>query len=101
MRGSASRLPASRSASPLGHEDLQSSRNCKAVDFMLSTRPERGKAAHSTGASLVDQRAYWESHYRDLFARGTSWLDYSNERVQLETFGLSLDASGGVTGRRC
>jgi len=46
-------------------------------------------------------REFWETHYRDLFARGPSWLDYSNEQVQLTTLGLCLDASGGVAGRDC
>ena len=46
-------------------------------------------------------RQFWESHYRELFARGPSWLDYSNEKVQLTTLGLCLEASGGVAGRDC
>jgi 2-polyprenyl-3-methyl-5-hydroxy-6-metoxy-1,4-benzoquinol methylase len=46
-------------------------------------------------------RAFWEDHYRETFAQGNTWLDYSNERVQVQTFGLCIDASGGVAGRRC
>jgi 2-polyprenyl-3-methyl-5-hydroxy-6-metoxy-1,4-benzoquinol methylase len=46
-------------------------------------------------------REYWETHYRSLFARGPTWLDYSNEQVQLTTFGLCLDASGAVAQRDC
>jgi len=46
-------------------------------------------------------REYWEAHYRSLFARGPTWLDYSNERVQLTTFGLCLDASGGLAQKDC
>jgi SAM-dependent methyltransferase len=46
-------------------------------------------------------REFWETHYRELFARGPSWLDYSNEQVQLTTLGLCLEASGGVAGRAC
>lgn len=48
-----------------------------------------------------ESREYWETHYRNLFSRGPSWLDYSNERVQLTTFGLCLDASGAVAQRDC
>jgi SAM-dependent methyltransferase len=46
-------------------------------------------------------RQYWEAHYRSLFARGPTWLDYSNERVQLTTFGLCLDAGGALAQRNC
>jgi hypothetical protein len=30
---------------------------------------------------MQSSREFWETHYRDLFAQGPSWLDYSNERV--------------------
>jgi SAM-dependent methyltransferase len=50
---------------------------------------------------MPSAREFWETHYRDLFARGPSWLDYSNEQVQLTTLGLCLDASGAVAGRDC
>ena len=50
---------------------------------------------------MQSTREFWEAHYRDLFARGPSWLDYSNERVQLATFGLCLEASGAVAGLEC
>jgi SAM-dependent methyltransferase len=51
--------------------------------------------------AVRSSREFWETHYRQLFARGPSWLDYSNEHVQLMTLGLCLDASGAVAGRDC
>jgi 2-polyprenyl-3-methyl-5-hydroxy-6-metoxy-1,4-benzoquinol methylase len=46
-------------------------------------------------------QTFWEDHYREVFARGDGWLDYSNERVQLQTFGACIEASGGVAGLVC
>ena len=45
--------------------------------------------------------AYWRTYYREVFEQRRSWLDYSNERVQAQTFGLVLEAAGPVNGRRC
>jgi SAM-dependent methyltransferase len=44
---------------------------------------------------------YWGSYYRGVFENGQSWLDYSNDRVQAQTFGLVLEAAGPVGGKRC
>jgi 2-polyprenyl-3-methyl-5-hydroxy-6-metoxy-1,4-benzoquinol methylase len=47
------------------------------------------------------RREYWEKHYAAVADAGTPWLDYSNERVQLQSLGLALAASGNVIGQRC
>jgi 2-polyprenyl-3-methyl-5-hydroxy-6-metoxy-1,4-benzoquinol methylase len=47
------------------------------------------------------QEEFWSGYYGDIVKRGNSWLDYSNERVQVQTFGLALDAAGPVRGKRC
>jgi 2-polyprenyl-3-methyl-5-hydroxy-6-metoxy-1,4-benzoquinol methylase len=47
------------------------------------------------------QAEFWSSYYRDVFDRGKQWLDYSNARVQAQTFGLALEAAGPVQGKRC
>lgn len=44
---------------------------------------------------------FWRSHYDALGKSGTSWLDYSNDRVQAQSFGLVFEAADGVTDRRC
>jgi 2-polyprenyl-3-methyl-5-hydroxy-6-metoxy-1,4-benzoquinol methylase len=44
---------------------------------------------------------FWADHYGKLSERGEHWLDYSNERVQAQTFGVVLAALGPVAGRRC
>jgi 2-polyprenyl-3-methyl-5-hydroxy-6-metoxy-1,4-benzoquinol methylase len=47
------------------------------------------------------QQEYWSTYYRGVFEQGRSWLDYSNGRVQAQTFGLVLEAAGPVVGKRC
>src|SRR4051794_26035733 len=65
----------------------------------MNGEPLQGRAMPMQ--STQPSREYWEAHYRSLFARGPTWLDYSNEQVQLTTFGLCLDASGAVAQRDC
>jgi SAM-dependent methyltransferase len=43
---------------------------------------------------------FWAGYYRELSQRSEPWLDYSNERVQAQTFGVVLAALGPVAGRR-
>ncbi len=51
---------------------------------------------------MTDERgAFWSAYYKLIVERGTPWLDYSNERVQAQTFALCLEAAGAVHGRRC
>jgi len=50
---------------------------------------------------VEDRSSFWVRYYREIVARKTPWLDYSNERVQAQTFGLCLEAAGPVIGRRC
>jgi 2-polyprenyl-3-methyl-5-hydroxy-6-metoxy-1,4-benzoquinol methylase len=44
---------------------------------------------------------FWRAYYEEVFAKGTSYLDLSNETIQLQTFGAVLDGVGGVTGKSC
>lgn len=44
---------------------------------------------------------FWSTYYRSVFERAEHWLDYSNERVQAQTFGLILEAAGAMAGRHC
>jgi 2-polyprenyl-3-methyl-5-hydroxy-6-metoxy-1,4-benzoquinol methylase len=50
---------------------------------------------------MSTHREFWGDYYRAVFESGQTWLDYSNERVQAQTFGLVLEAAGPLTGRRC
>jgi 2-polyprenyl-3-methyl-5-hydroxy-6-metoxy-1,4-benzoquinol methylase len=50
---------------------------------------------------MSTQQEYWSAYYRTVFQQGQRWLDYSNERVQAQTFGLVLEAAGPIQGRRC
>jgi 2-polyprenyl-3-methyl-5-hydroxy-6-metoxy-1,4-benzoquinol methylase len=43
---------------------------------------------------------FWAGYYRELSQHSEPWLDYSNERVQAQTFGVVLAALGPVVGRR-
>jgi trans-aconitate methyltransferase len=49
----------------------------------------------------ADKQGFWGSYYRGVFEERRSWLDYSNDRVQAQTFGLTLDAAGPISGKRC
>lgn len=44
---------------------------------------------------------YWLEYYEDVARTGSAWLDYSNERVQSQTFGLTVEAAGPVRGKAC
>jgi 2-polyprenyl-3-methyl-5-hydroxy-6-metoxy-1,4-benzoquinol methylase len=50
---------------------------------------------------MSTQQEFWSDYYRAVFQQGNHWLDYSNERVQAQTFGLVLEAAGPIRGRRC
>jgi len=50
---------------------------------------------------MSTQQEFWSAYYRTVFQQGQHWLDYSNERVQAQTFGLVLEAAGPIGGRRC
>jgi ubiquinone/menaquinone biosynthesis C-methylase UbiE len=47
------------------------------------------------------QSEYWKEHYESLAKSPTPWLDYSNERVQGQSFALTLEAIGPLAGREC
>jgi 2-polyprenyl-3-methyl-5-hydroxy-6-metoxy-1,4-benzoquinol methylase len=44
---------------------------------------------------------FWSSYYGDVVKNGNAWLDYSNERVQAQTFGLALEAAGPIRTKHC
>lgn len=48
-----------------------------------------------------DRKQYWVDYYNEVAGRGNTWLDYSNARVQTQTFALCLEAAGPVVGKRC
>src|SRR5262245_53363139 len=51
---------------------------------------------------MTNQReTFWSEYYEDVAKKGDPWLDYSNERVQAQTFGLVVGALGPLAGRRC
>ncbi len=50
---------------------------------------------------MSTRQEFWSRYYADVVKKGESWLDYSNERVQMQTFGLALEAAGPVRMKRC
>lgn len=49
----------------------------------------------------MDRESFWAEYYEGVARKGEPWLDYSNERVQAQTFGLVLEALGALSGRSC
>jgi len=47
------------------------------------------------------REGFWTEYYSKLSERAEGWLDYSNERVQAQTFGSVFSAVGPAAGRRC
>jgi 2-polyprenyl-3-methyl-5-hydroxy-6-metoxy-1,4-benzoquinol methylase len=47
------------------------------------------------------QDQFWSTYYGRVMQEGTAWLDYSNARVQAQTFSLALEAAGPVRALRC
>jgi 2-polyprenyl-3-methyl-5-hydroxy-6-metoxy-1,4-benzoquinol methylase len=50
---------------------------------------------------MTIREAFWATYFEGVSRQGNSWLDYSNERVQAQTFGLALEAAGSVLDKRC
>lgn len=50
---------------------------------------------------IASWRRFWTEHYREIFAGDDTWLDYSNERVHVQTLGLCVEASGSLAGLDC
>lgn len=44
--------------------------------------------------------AYWVEYFEKVCKDGPAWIDYSNERVQLQTFGAVLEVSDSLLDRR-
>jgi 2-polyprenyl-3-methyl-5-hydroxy-6-metoxy-1,4-benzoquinol methylase len=49
----------------------------------------------------MSRESFWAEYYENVARKGEPWLDYSNERVQAQTFGLVLEALGPLAGRNC
>ena len=47
------------------------------------------------------QEQFWRDYYVEIVEKGNLWLDYSNERVQAQTFALALEAAGPVRSKQC
>jgi 2-polyprenyl-3-methyl-5-hydroxy-6-metoxy-1,4-benzoquinol methylase len=43
----------------------------------------------------------WVKYFEDLCRTGPAWMDYSNDRVHVQTLGAAIEMSGHVSGRRC
>jgi 2-polyprenyl-3-methyl-5-hydroxy-6-metoxy-1,4-benzoquinol methylase len=50
---------------------------------------------------MSSQEAFWLDYYAGVVRAGNSWLDYSNDRVQAQTFAVALDSAGPIHGKRC
>jgi 2-polyprenyl-3-methyl-5-hydroxy-6-metoxy-1,4-benzoquinol methylase len=50
---------------------------------------------------MNSQDTYWSGYYTGVMQEGNAWLDYSNARVQAQTFSLALEAAGPVRGLKC
>ena len=49
---------------------------------------------------MSGQDRYWVEYYESLSKTGPQWLDYSNERVHLQTFGTVIEIADRLIGRR-
>lgn len=47
------------------------------------------------------QETFWSEYYGNIVKQGNAWLDYSNERVQAQTFALALEGAGPIENRVC
>lgn len=45
-------------------------------------------------------RDYWTDYFGKVHDNGPSWIDYSNERVQLQTLGATLEVADRIGGKR-
>jgi 2-polyprenyl-3-methyl-5-hydroxy-6-metoxy-1,4-benzoquinol methylase/ribosomal protein S18 acetylase RimI-like enzyme len=94
-----------------GHDvtgTMRSRAGCAPATAGDRRREDDGHHAHGPAppaddriAPLVDREQFWTDYYRAVFRAGPPWLDYSNERVQIQTFASALEAAGSVEGRRC
>ena len=50
---------------------------------------------------MSSQEGFWLDYYEGVVKAGNSWLDYSNDRVQAQTFALALDSAGPIHAKRC
>jgi 2-polyprenyl-3-methyl-5-hydroxy-6-metoxy-1,4-benzoquinol methylase len=49
----------------------------------------------------TERESFWSEYYEEVAKKGEPWLDYSNERVQAQTFSLVIGALGPLTKRAC
>lgn len=47
------------------------------------------------------QDRFWKNHYDGIATVAKPWLDYSNDRVQAQTFAVTLEAAGSIQARSC
>src|SRR5690348_5420322 len=50
--------------------------------------------------SVTIQDKYWIDYYSQMCNEGPEWIDYSNERVHLQTLGTMIEASNRLVGRK-
>lgn len=50
---------------------------------------------------MSTRERFWSAYYAGVVQRREPWLDYSNQRVQAQTFGLALEAAGPLHGKDC
>ncbi len=50
--------------------------------------------------STAQQNDYWVDYFEKLYQNSNSWIDYGNERLQLQTFGATVEAIGTLHDRR-
>jgi len=48
-----------------------------------------------------NEQGFWFGYYKNFIGKDIHWLDYSNERVQSQSFALALEAAGPIHNRRC
>lgn len=52
-------------------------------------------------SNVSTRERFWVEYYAKVVEQGEPWLDYSNERVQTQTFGLALEAAGPLRAKSC
>ncbi len=52
------------------------------------------------GVQPMTADAYWIDYFERVCKDGPAWIDYSNERVQLQTVGAVLEVADSLIGRR-
>jgi 2-polyprenyl-3-methyl-5-hydroxy-6-metoxy-1,4-benzoquinol methylase len=48
-----------------------------------------------------EREQFWENYYAGIAKKNVPWLDYSNKRVQAQTWALNFEAAGSIEQKRC